>query len=339
MTQVATEKLAAWHNTPLHSLYVIHGEEDLLRLEALDGLLAAAKSQGYARERYVVENATDWLDVSASLNSMGLFADLKFVEIHIPNGKPSKDGIEILLQLAEHPPQDTVVVIMLPKLERAQQQSKWFTALSKNGTISEAKAVTATMLPEWIRRRLAHYELAVQDEALALFAERVEGNLLAAKQEIDKLALLHPQGTQLQVADMQAAVSNVARFDPFQLSAAWMSGDTVRTLRLMEGLEADEAEPVLILWALCEDVRTLIRLHAAFKQGRSISEVRNSLRLWGEKQYLAPQAVQRIPVPNLLNALQECARIDCLIKGAEEGDVWPALQKLVLDLSTPNHTH
>lgn len=339
MAQIAIDKLAAWGNTPLNPLYVIHGEEDLLRLEALDGLRAAAKSQNYARERYTTENTADWQDVSASLNSMGLFADLKFIEIHIPNGKPSKDGIEVLQHLAEQMPEGTVAVAVLPKLERAQQQSKWFTALTKNATVAEAKAVTAAMLPEWIRKRLQTYGLNIQADALALFAERVEGNLLAAKQEIDKLALLHPQGTELQTADMQSAVANVARFDPFQLSTAWMGGDTARTLRLLEGLEADEAEPVLILWALCEDIRTLIRLHAAFKQGQSIGEVRNSLRLWGEKQYTAPQAVRRITVPQLLDALQECARIDRLIKGAEDGNVWPALQKLVLDLSAPHPTN
>ena len=334
MPVVAIADLGEQLASGLQPLYLIHGEEDLLRVEALDTLRAAAKHAGYLnREVYTADNSFDWDELLAAANSMGLFADLKLMEIHIPNGKPGKTGGEALQQLAERLPEDTVVVVMLPKLERAQMQGKWFTALSQKAVVLEAKAVTTQALPQWINSRLRRHGLEIEREALALFAERVEGNLLAAKQEIDKLALLYPEGHLLGIEEAQAAVANVARFDVFQLAAAWMGGDVARVARLLEGLEAGGEEPVLLLWAVSDDIRTLIRLTAALKQGQSIAAVRNSLRLWGDKQTLAPKAVQRIAIGRLITALQDCARIDRIIKGAEEGDAWGEFKALVTGLA------
>lgn len=319
---------------PLKPLYVIHGEEDLLRIEALDTLRAAAKKQGYLnREVYAADNAFDWNELLQSAGSMGLFADLKLLEIHIPGGKPGKNGGDALQMLAGRLPEDTVTIVMLPKLERAQTQAKWFASLAAHGVVLEAKAVTGAALPQWIRSRLNARSLDIEADALTLFAERVEGNLLAAKQEIDKLALLHPAGHLVDMADAEAAVANVARFDVFQLAGAWMGGDAPRVVRLLEGLEAGGEEPVLLLWAVADDIRTLIRLTAALKQGQSVQAVRNSLRLWGDKQTLAPAAVRRISINRLLAALQECARIDRIIKGAEEGSAWAEFKHLVTGLA------
>ena len=334
MPVVAIADLGEQLASGLQPLYLIHGEEDLLRVEALDTLRAAAKHAGYLnREVYTADNSFDWDELLAAANSMGLFADLKLMEIHIPNGKPGKTGGEALQKLAGRLPEDTVVVVMLPKLERAQMQGKWFTALAQKAVVLEAKAVTTQALPQWINSRLRRHGLEIEREALALFAERVEGNLLAAKQEIDKLALLYPQGHLLGIEEAQAAVANVARFDVFQLAAAWMGGDVARVARLLEGLEAGGEEPVLLLWAVSDDIRTLIRLTAALKQGQSIAAVRNSLRLWGDKQTLAPKAVQRIAIGRLITALQDCARIDRIIKGAETGDAWGEFKALVTGLA------
>lgn len=333
MAAMEIEQLSA--DLPLRPLYVIHGEEDLLRVEALDVLRAAAKQQGYLnREVYTADSASfDWNELLQAAGSVGLFADLKLLEIHIPNGKPGKNGGEALQTLAERLPEDTAVVVMLPKLERAQTQAKWFAALAKNGVTLEAKAVGGAALAPWIRRRLQQQQLDIEADALALFAERVEGNLLAAKQEIDKLALLHPSGHLVNMSDAEAAVANVARFDVFQLAGAWMSGDAPRVARLLEGLEANGEEPVLLLWAVAEDIRTLIRLTAALKQGQSVQAVRNSLRLWGDKQTLAPMAVKRISISRLLAALQDCAKIDRMIKGAQEGNAWAEFKHLVSGLA------
>lgn len=319
---------------PLKPLYVIYGEEDLLRIEALDTLRLAAKQQGYLnREVYTVDNAFDWHELLQSASDVGLFADLKLLEIHIPTGKPGKIGTDTLQQLAENLPEDTVVVVMLPKLEKAQIQAKWFSVLSAKGVLLEAKSITTAALPQWIRNRLKRYDLDIEHDALALFAERVEGNLLAAKQEIDKLSLLHAKGHLLNISDAQAAVANVARFDVFQLAGAWMRGDGLRVVRLLDGLEEEGEEPVLLLWAVAEDIRTLIRLTAAIKQGQNVASLRNSLRLWGEKQTLAPMAVERIHINRLLEALQDCAKIDRIIKGAAEGNAWSEFKHLVIRLS------
>ena len=333
MAQMDIEQLSP--DLPLKPLYVIHGEEDLLRVEALDVLRQAARQQGYLnREVYSADSASfDWQELLHAAGSMGLFADLKLLEIHIPGGKPGKAGGDALQELAGRLPEDTAVVLMLPKLERAQMQAKWFAALAKHGVALEAKAVSGAALPQWIQGRLKQAGLEIEADALSLFAERVEGNLLAAKQEIDKLALLHPRGHLLNMADAEAAVANVARFDVFQLAGAWMSGDAARTARLLEGLEADGEEPVMLLWALAEDIRILIRLTAALKQGQSVQSVRNSLRLWGDKQTLAPMAVRRISIARLLAALQDCAKIDCMIKGAEVGNAWAEFKHLTLELA------
>ena len=333
MAQMDIEQLSP--DLPLKPLYVIHGEEDLLRVEALDVLRQAARQQGYLnREVYSADSASfDWQELLHAAGSMGLFADLKLLEIHIPGGKPGKAGGDALQELAGRLPEDTAVVLMLPKLERAQMQAKWFAALAKHGVVLEAKAVSGAALPQWIQGRLKQAGLEIEADALSLFAERVEGNLLAAKQEIDKLALLHPRGHLLNVADAEAAVANVARFDVFQLAGAWMSGDAARTARLLEGLEADGEEPVMLLWALAEDIRILIRLTAALKQGQSVQSVRNSLRLWGDQQTLAPMAVRRISIARLLAALQDCAKIDCMIKGAEVGNAWAEFKHLTLELA------
>ena len=333
MAQMDIEQLSP--DLPLKPLYVIHGEEDLLRVEALDVLRQAARQQGYLnREVYSADSASfDWQELLHAAGSMGLFADLKLLEIHIPGGKPGKAGGDALQELAGRLPEDTAVVLMLPKLERAQMQANWFAALAKHGVVLEAKAVSGAALPQWIQGRLKQAGLEIEADALSLFAERVEGNLLAAKQEIDKLALLHPRGHLLNMADAEAAVANVARFDVFQLAGAWMSGDAARTARLLEGLEADGEEPVMLLWALAEDIRILIRLTAALKQGQSVQSVRNSLRLWGDKQTLAPMAVRRISIARLLAALQDCAKIDCMIKGAEVGNAWAEFKHLTLELA------
>ena len=334
MAQLNPHQLAESLRGGLQPLYIIHGEEDLLRVEALDHIRAAAREHGYLnREVITVDAKFDWSELRAASQSVGLFAELKLLEVHIPGGKPGKEGGEALQELADRLPEDTCVLILLPKLERAQTQGKWFGALARHGSVVEAKAVSGQALPQWIRQRLQHHNLDIEPDALALFAERVEGNLLAAKQEIDKLALLHPPGHLLNMADAQMAVANVARFDVFQLAAAWMGGDAPRLLRLLEGLEAEGEEPVLLLWAVAEDVRTLIRLLAALKQGQNLAEVRNALRLWGDKQTLAPKAAQRLGINRLLAALQDCARIDRQIKGAEDGAAWPQFKHLLMSLA------
>lgn len=309
----------------------------MLRLESLDTLRAAARAQGCLnREVLVAADARfDWSELTAAAAATGLFSDKKLLEIHIPGGKPGKSGGEALQALAGRLPEDTVTVVVLPKLEKAQLSAKWFTALEKVAQVIEARTVAPAQLPAWISRRLHAHNLQIDADALAFFVEKVEGNLPAAQQEIEKLALLHPTGSRLTLADAQTAVANVARFDVFQLAAAWMEGDLLRLNRLLDTLETAGEEPVLLLWAFAEDIRTLIRLKAALAQGQALNSIAGSLRLWGDKKifFFAPKAARRLSGWQLTAALQECARADRQIKGAEAGNAWQTLRRTAAQLA------
>ena len=318
---------------PLGAAYLIFGEEDLLRIEALDALRAAARQQEYFDKQVLqVEGHFDWSLLKEAAQSMGLFAERKLIEIHIPTGKPGKEGGEALLQAAAVFPPDTVTVLVLPNMDKTQQKSKWFQAWLQAASALECKEVGAKQLPQWIAGRLQQQGLGIEREALEVLADRVEGNLLAAKQEIDKLALLHPNGGQIDLVQAQQAVADVARFDVFDLAQSWMLGDAKRVLHLCASLQAEGDEPVLLLWALSEDLRALVRLKAMHAQGEGEQTIRRNLRLWGDKYSWAERALRRIGVKKALAALQVCAAIDRQIKGAEAGVAWQTTEQLLLDL-------
>lgn len=329
MPALSPDALGAQLARTLAPLYVVYGEETLLALEAADSLRAAARQAGYLeREVLTVEGGHfDWSQLTDAMSSVSLFASLKLLEIRIPGGKPGTEGGEALQRLAANPPQDTITLIQLPKLDRTQQKAKWFAALEKAAVMVEAKAVGRHELPGWIARRLKQQGQTLPSEAAQFFADRVEGNLLAAKQEVDKLALLYPKG-ELTLADIREAVANVARFDVFHLSESWLAGDTARATRMLDALEAEGEAPVLVLWSFTEDVRMLIKLGRGLKEGRQVRDMANELRLWGDKQKLAAPALNRIGPRHLLEALTECARIDRQIKGVAQGDAWHSLKRL-----------
>ena len=303
----------------LKALYLIHGEEELLSIETVDAICQAARNQGFEREVYTVENNFNWQSVLDSVASMSLFSSKKLIQVNIPSGKPGIEGGDALQQLAGNLPEDTVVIVYLPKLERTQQSSKWFTALAKSAEVVESRAVTRETLPRWLRSRLQKHQLDIESDALSLFAERVEGNLLAAKQEVDKLALLFPAQTVLTLENIRYSIAQLARFDVFQLAQSWMSGDAPRLMRL--------------LWAISEDIRSLLRLRAGLAQGKNIAALAGPLRLWGEKKNLAPVALKRIGAKKLMFALQDCAKIDRQIKGAQSGNAWEEIRQLLIGLT------
>ncbi len=320
----------------LAPFYLLYGEEDVLRIEALDGLRNIAKKQGFEqKEQFYVEGTSfDWTQIADSMQSMGLFSEKKLIEIHVPNGKLGKEGGAAIRDLLSLGSQDMSVILLLPKLDKTQQNSAWFKAWQKEAILFEAKAVDIKALPAWIGGRLSQYKLSIEKDALNAFVDKVEGNLLAAKQEIDKLALLYPEGSQLNMADVQNTIANVARFDVFQLAHAWMSGNGANVWRLSQGLAQEGEEPVLLLWAVSEDIRTLIKLKAGLSKNTPQRELTQTLRLWGNKQQDAFVAAKRLSVTRLMQALQICALVDRQIKGAESGDAWECLQALLLDLSS-----
>ncbi|MBM5573529.1 DNA polymerase III subunit delta [Deefgea sp. CFH1-16] len=336
-----SEDLAATAKRKLAPLYIIHGDEALLSLEAVQTLRDIARQQGYSeREVLTVENAAQfqWEQLISAGQSLSLFAELRILELRIPNGKPGTEGGKALEAFASKLPSDTLTIITLPRLDKTALNSKWMSALAKAGEVIEAKLIERSALPQWISKRLAAQAQSLSPEAMAWLVDRVEGNLLAALQEIQKLALLHPAGL-LTLDDLTAAVANVARYDVFQLGEALLMGDAERMVHMLSGLKAEGESAVLVLWALTEETRNLYR----FAQGRArnipTAQLIKDLRLWGNKQKLIEAAAARVNRRQLTHALQQAARIDSLIKGIGEGEVWHELCSMALSLSRTNNAN
>lgn len=321
----------------LAPLYVIHGDEALLALEAAQHIRDAARQAGYSeREVLTVENAAhfQWSQLQASGATMSLFAELRLLELRIPNGKPGTEGGKALESFASKLPSDILTIITLPKLDKTALNSKWMQALAKAGEVIEAKLIERTALPQWINQRLSLQGQSLADDAMVWLVDRVEGNLLAAHQEIQKLALLHPKGVLTQ-AELEAAVANVARYDVFSLGEAVLSGDASRVCHMLAGLRAEGESPVLVLWALAEETRTLYKFAQGRSRGVAAAQLTKDLRIWGNKQRLIEAAASRVNAKRLKAALQLARRIDGLIKGIGDGDVWNEFTDLALLLINP----
>ncbi len=340
--QIRPDALAAQLGKGLKPLYTVHGDEPLLAQEAADAIRAAARSQGYGeRKVFTVSGAYfDWGPVLGAAQALSLFSERQFIEIRIPSGKPGKEGSEALQRYCEALPEDVVTLVTLPRLDKTQLGSAWFTALDQQGVCVKVEPVERRALPQWIAQRLAAQGQAVVEgeegqRSLAFFADRVEGNLLAAHQELQKLALLHPPGS-LSFEQIESAVLNVARYDVFKLSEAVLSGQTARVLRMLEGLEAEGEAAVLVHWALADDIRALKRVREAVDAGKPLPMALRESRVWGSKERLFERIVpglHSLQVQALLDAAQVC---DGIVKGLRHRDwpldPWAALQKLALML-------
>lgn len=341
--QLRAEGLSAHLAKGLARIYTVHGDEPLLAQEAADQIRAAARAQGFGeRQVFIVSGAYfDWAPVLAAAQAMSLFAERQFIEIRIPGGKPGKDGSEALQRYAEAAPDDVLTLVTLPRLDKTQLNSAWFTALDGNGASIRVEPVERRALPAWLAQRLKAQGQSVPEgedgqKALAFFADRVEGNLLAAHQELQKLALLHPKG-ELTLAQIEAAVLDVARFDVFKLSEAVLSGNVPRLLRMLDGLEAEGEAAVLVHWNLAEDARALARVRAALDAGRPLPMAMREARVWGAKERLIERIAPRLESSQagaLVQAAQVC---DGLVKGLRHpdwpGNPWAALRRLALMLA------
>ncbi len=329
--QVAANQLAAQLQKGLRSLYTLHGDEPLLIQEAGDAIRAAAREQGHT-ERTVHTMAgahADWSSVIASGASLSLFADKQIVEVRVPSGKPGKDGSAALQQLAEAADgnDSTLTLVVLPRLDMATQKSAWFAALDAHGVTVRVDPVDRKALPQWIAQRLQAQGQRVRageegQRTLAFFADRVEGNLLAAHQEIQKLALLHPQG-ELSFEQVESAVLNVARFDAFKLAEAVLAGQVARVQRMLDGLQAEGEAPVLVHWALAEDIRTLNRVRGAVDDGRPLPIALRESRVWGVKEKLVERVLPTLGTAQLARWLDDAHTVDGIVKGLKVPD-WPA---------------
>ncbi|HNK52979.1 MAG TPA: DNA polymerase III subunit delta, partial [Ottowia sp.] len=342
--QLAAAQLARHLQQGLRPLYVLHGDEALLVQEAADAIRATARAQGHTeRSVHTVAGAHfDWGAVLAAGSSLSLFADRQLVEIRIPSGKPGKDGSAALQQLAEAAPGNdgVLTLVLLPRLDKATRTSAWFAALDGAGVTVQIDGIERAALPLWLAQRLAAQgqRVAAGEEGqrtLAFFADRVEGNLLAAHQEISKLALLHPPG-ELSWAQVEAAVLNVARYDVFKLSEAVLGGQPARVQRMLDGLQAEGEAEVLVHWALAEDIRALQRVRDALDAGKPLPMALREHRIWGPRERLFERVLPRLSAATASRLLHSAHVVDGIVKGLKAPDWphdgWQALHRLAMQL-------
>ena len=340
--QLAPNQLAAHLQKGLKSLYTLHGDEPLLVQEAADAIRTAARSQGFTeRTSHTVAGAHfDWSEVLAAGGSLSLFADKQIVELRIPSGKPGKDGSTAIQHLAEQSRgnDSTLTLVMLPRLDKLTKGGAWFGALESFGVTVQVEPVDRNALPQWIAQRLALQGQRVAageagQHTLQFFADRVEGNLLAAHQEIQKLALLFAPG-ELTFEQIENAVLNVARYDVFKLSEAVLAGQTLRVQRMLDGLQAEGEAEVLVHYTLAEDIRALKRVKDAMGQGRPLPMALREQRVWGVKERLFERVLPRLSEATLAQLLQAAHQVDGIVKGLKQPDWptdnWQALHRLAL---------
>ena len=330
--QLRAEQLAAHLERELRPLYVLYGDEPLLVLEAADAIRAKARSAGYnEREVLTVLPQFDWGQLLAIGGNMSLFGDRKLIDLRIPNGKPGKEGSAELQRWCQNLSSDNLLLITLPELDWREEKAAWFSTLASAGVVVKLNAPPLAELPGWIAGRLRRQQQSAEPDSLKFIAERVEGNLLAAHQEIQKLALLHPAG-KLSHEQIRDAVLNVARYDIEGLREALLIGDVARLTRTLDGLMQEGEAPPLVLWAMCEEIRALATIRAGLDAGRPLDQLLKDAKVWGPRQVQVKKALQRLSWHTLEAALKHAGRIDCLIKGIGRGKLWDEFLHLGMSL-------
>ena len=338
--QLRPEQLDTALARGLKSLYTIHGNEPLLAQEAADAIRAAARAAGYSeRQVFTVSGAHfDWSAVLGAAQAMSLFAERQLIEVRIPSGKPGKDGSDALQRYCERLPDDVLTLVTLPKLDYQQAKAAWFNALDAAGVTLRVETLARHALPAWLAQRLARQSQRVRDgeegqRTLAFFADRIEGNLLAAHQELQKLALLHEAG-ELSFEQVESAVLNVARYDVGKLSDAIWAGQTPRALRVLDGLQAEGEAAVRVHWALAEDIRAVARAHAALQSGKPLPMAIKSAGVWGQKEKMLERVLPLFADHQVAYLLDAASICDGIAKGLKHPDwphePWAALRRWML---------
>jgi DNA polymerase III subunit delta len=333
MMQLAPAQLKQHLTKSLAPIYVLAGDEPLGQSECLDAIRKAARQDG-AEERtsFIVDRNFNWQVVQQFGQALSLFASKRILEISIPNGKPGVEGGKVLADIVENVIPDTTTVIILPALTRETKNSVWFNKLQNTATVIELHDIAPAQLPQWIAKRLALQNQSTDDASLAFMAHQVEGNLLAAHQEIQKLGLLYPEGT-LNAEDINNAVLNVSRYDAFKLGEAVLAGDAERTSRILQGLQDEGEQPVAVMNPLIWVIRPLVRVKRAQARGENISNAMTNARIYGDQQQITKRALSRLSLRQLEAALQKLCDIDRIAKGIMQGDAWLELSRLCFGLA------
>jgi len=333
MARIVQNQLKQHVTQKLLPLYVLVGDEPLAQSECLDAIRQAARKAGAdERSSFIVERNFNWQQINQFAQTLSLFSSFRILEIFIPSGKPGVDGGKALSELAANAIPETTTIIVLPSLEREAKNSAWFNALQNAATLIELKEIAPNQLPQWLSTRLAAQNQSTDAASLAFIAHQVEGNLLAAYQEIQKLGLLYPSG-EISAEAVREAVLNVSRYDAFQLGEAVLAGDTERTSRILQGLQDEGEQPVAVMNPLMWQLRPLVRIKQAEARGENVMNAMTNARIYGDRQSLVKRALARLSLRQLEAALQKLCDIDKTAKGVMQGDAWLELSRLCFGLA------
>lgn len=331
--RLRAESLAEHLARPLLPVYWLSGDEPFQLDEASTQIRRAAQAQGYSeRQVFHAERGFDWQQLRQSSENLSLFAERKLLELRLPSGKPGSEGSAALQDYLAAPPPDTVLLVISGKLDPAQQKSKWFKAIEQAGAWLAVWPLDANRLPQWLARRLRLREMQASPEAIQLLVERIEGNLLAADQELEKLFLLYGPG-RIDLAQVQAAVTDSARFDVFGLVDDALDAKLDRLSRVLFGLRAEGVEPILVLWALHREIRMLAQMAHECETGTPVDQVMATFRVWDKRKALVRKALQRGRSRDWEAMLTTCSRLDRLVKGQGTGRAWDELLELAFALA------
>lgn len=328
--QLTTHQLGDHLAGSLAPIYLIHGDDSLLADEACQLVRDQAKAQGFdERQVFTVDKSFDWQSLIGFTQSLSLFAEKRLLELRLPSGKPGTAGAAALLQYVEQVSDDTILLIWSGRLDKKTQSTKWAKALEAAGVLVAIYPISRGELPRWIDARLRAHGLNPGEGVSDMLAYRFEGNLLACSQEVEKLGLLFDRGD-LSLADIEGKLGDNARFDVFGMVDLCLQGDAASAVRALRGLRAEGTAPVLILWALTREIRSLAQMANDLATGKSETQVFRDYRVWAKRQSLVRSALKRHPIGRWYALLQGSHRADKIIKGREQGETWQALQALGL---------
>ena len=331
--RLRADQLAAHLEKGLAPVYVVSGDEPLQLGEAADAVRAAARAAGFtSREVLEADSRFDWNRLGQQADELSLFAEKKIVDLRLPGGKPGREGSAALAAWCADLPADTLLLLTLPRLDRSQSNSKWMKALESVGVLVQVWPPDAARLPRWVEQRMRAAGLVPAAGVAQMLAEQTEGNLLAARQEIEKLRLLYGEGPVSQ-EQLSRAISDSARFDVFGLVDAALAGKASRSLRILAGLRGEGVALPVVLWALAREIRQLAAMSARVRQGLPPARAMAEARIWKNRQPLVARGLQRFQDHHWQELLVQCQRADAMVKGAGPGDPWLQLEQIVLAMA------
>lgn len=331
--KVYPDKLAAHLKKSVSPVYIVSGDEPLLIQELTDLIREELRAKGYLeRQLFHVDASFDWQEVLFSANSMSLFAEQKILELRLESGKPGDKGGKALQSYMEDPPEDTVMLLILPRIDKAAQRTKWFKALDAKGAFVQVWPIEKKDLPRWLGQRMQKAGLRADRDALMVLIDRLEGNLLAAAQEIERLKLLATDG-QVTAQLVQASVANNARYDVFGLIDVAVSQDKKQTWRMLQGLRGEGVEVMYVNTMFAREIRNLVQIKQALAEGQSNAAVFQKFRIWDKRKTFVSRCIKDRSIPELMRCLGHAAEVDARVKGMQAGDPWLALEKGFMGLA------